>query len=180
MLLLIKPCICINISYLITKKGKNMFKINKAQAHCDIPCKVYDPAVIQYSCLSLVRFMDLINDEIKDSDMNAAKIAPLARLTAVKEEHAKEVKNEIATIWGDYFKEPQISKHPEIHDLTHSIMQMASKCKQDIDRSHGVELLKKVNKFTEIFWETKNVKTQKCFAPYPPELVIVCPILKSA
>tara|TARA_B100001057_G_scaffold338856_1_gene339599 strand:+ start:58 stop:432 length:375 start_codon:yes stop_codon:yes gene_type:complete len=124
--------------------------------------------------------MDLINDEIKDSDMNAAKIAQLARLTAVKEEHAKEVKNEIATIWGDYFKEPQISKHPEIHDLTHSIMQMASKCKQDIDRNHGVELLKKVNKFTEIFWETKNVKTQKCFAPYPPELVIVCPILKSA
>ena len=157
-----------------------MFKINKAQAHCDIPCKVYDPAVIQYSCLSLVRFMDLINDEIKDSDMNAAKIAQLARLTAVKEEHAKEVKNEIATIWGDYFKEPQISKHPEIHDLTHSIMQMASKCKQDIDRSNGVELLKKVNKFTEIFWETKNVKTQKCFAPYPPELVIVCPILKNA
>tara|TARA_Y100000589_G_scaffold286669_1_gene286912 strand:- start:593 stop:1066 length:474 start_codon:yes stop_codon:yes gene_type:complete len=157
-----------------------MFKINKAHAHCDIPCKVYDPAVIQYSCLSLVRFMDLINDEIKDSDMNAAKIAQLARLTAVKEQHAKEVKNEIATIWGDYFKEPQISKHPEIHDLTHSIMQMASKCKQDIDRNNGVELLKKVNKFTEIFWETKNVKTQKCFAPYPPELVIVCPILKNA
>ncbi len=157
-----------------------MFKINKAHAHCDIPCKVYDPAVIQYSCLSLVRFMDLINDEIKDSDMNTAKIAQLARLTAVKEQHAKEVKNEIATIWGDYFKEPQISKHPEIHDLTHSIMQMASKCKQDIDRNNGVELLKKVNKFTEIFWETKNVKTQKCFAPYPPELVIVCPILKNA
>ena len=156
-----------------------MFKINKVHAHCDIPCKVYDPSVIQYSCLSIVRFMDLINDELKDAEMNASKIAQISRLTAVKEQHAKEVKSEVATIWGDYFKDPQISKHPEIHELTHSIMQLASKCKQEIDRNNGVELLKKVNKFTEIFWDTKNIKTEKLIAPYPPELVIVCPILKS-
>ena len=156
-----------------------MFKINKVHAHCDIPCKVYDPSVIQYSCLSIVRFMDLINDELKDAEMNASKIAQLSRLTVVKEQHAKEVKSEVATIWGDYFKDPQISKYPEIHELTHSIMQLASKCKQEIDRVNAVELLKKVNKFTEIFWETKNVETQKFYAPYPPELVIVCPVLKS-
>ncbi len=156
-----------------------MFKIDKAHAHCDIPCKVYDPSVIQYSCLSIVRFMDLINDELKDAEMSASKIAHLSRLTAVKEQHAKEVKSEVATIWGDYFKDPQISKYPEIHELTHSIMQFASKCKQEIDRNNGVELLKKVNKFTEIFWETKNVETKKFYAPYPPELVIVCPVLKS-
>ena len=156
-----------------------MFNINRAQAHCDIPCKVYDPSVIQYSCLSIVRFMDLINEEIKDSEMNASKISQLARLTAVKEQHAKEVKSEVSTIWGDYFKEPQISKFPEIHELTHSIMQLASKCKQEINREHGIELLKKINKFTEIFWATKDVKTDKFYAPYPPELVIVCPILKN-
>ncbi len=156
-----------------------MITINKAQAHCDIPCKVYDPSVIQYSVLSIVRFMDLITDEIKESDMSASKISQLARLTAVKEQHAKEVKSEVATIWGDYFKEPQISKYPEIHELTHSIMQLASKCKQDINRENGVELLKQVNKFTEIFWETKNIKTEKFYAPYPPELVIICPVLKS-
>ena len=156
-----------------------MFKINTVQAHCDIPCKVYDPYVIQYSALSIVRFMDLINDEIKDSDMNYNRIAQLSRLVTVKEQHAKEVKAEIATIWGDYFKEPQISKHPEIHELVHSIMQLASKCKQEINREHGVELLKKINKFTEIFWETKNIETEKKYAPYPPELVIVCPKLKS-
>ncbi|MBL80010.1 MAG: superoxide dismutase, Ni [Nitrosomonadaceae bacterium] len=156
-----------------------MLTIDTAHAHCDIPCKVYDPAVIQYSALSIIRFMDLIADEIKDSDMNASKISQLARLTAVKEQHAKEVKSEVSTIWGDYFKEPQISKYPEIHELTHSIMQLASKCKQDINRDNGVELLEKVNKFTEIFWETKNIKTEKCYAPYPPELVIVCPVLKS-
>ena len=156
-----------------------MLKINKVQAHCDIPCKVYDPSVIQYSTLSIVRFIDLINEEIKDSDLSLNKISQLSRLVAVKEQHAKEVKAEVATIWGDYFKEPQISKFPEVHELVHSIMQLASKCKQETDRVNGVELLKKVNKFTEIFWATKDVKTEKFYAPYPPELVIVCPILKS-
>tara|TARA_B100001248_G_scaffold168459_1_gene127565 strand:+ start:6582 stop:7055 length:474 start_codon:yes stop_codon:yes gene_type:complete len=156
-----------------------MLKINKVQAHCDIPCKVYDPSVIQYSTLSIVRFIDLINEEIKDSDLSLNKISQLSRLVAVKEQHAKEVKAEVATIWGDYFKEPQISKFPEVHELVHSIMQLASKCKQETDRVNGVELLKKVNKFTEIFWATKNIEIEKKYAPYPPELVIVCPILKS-
>ncbi|MBF97136.1 MAG: superoxide dismutase, Ni [Pelagibacterales bacterium] len=156
-----------------------MFKINKVQAHCDIPCKVYDPGVIQYSALSIVRFIDLINEEIKDSEMNPNNIAQLSRLVAVKEEHAKEVKSEVSTIWGDYFKEPQINKYPEIHELVHSIMQLASKCKQEMKRENGVELLKKINKFTEIFWATKNIETEKKYAPYPPELVIVCPKLKS-
>ena len=156
-----------------------MFNIKTLQAHCDIPCKVYDPAVIQYSALSIVRFIDLINDEIADSEMSINKMAQISRLTSVKEQHSKEVKTEIATIWGDYFKEPQISKYPEIHELVHSIMQLASKCKQEIKRENGVELLKKINKFTEIFWATKDIETEKKYAPYPPELVIVCPKLKN-
>ena len=47
-----------------------MITIKTAHAHCDIPCKIYDPAVIQYSALSIVRFMDLITEEIESSDMN--------------------------------------------------------------------------------------------------------------
>ena len=156
-----------------------MFNINKVQAHCDIPCKVYDPAVIQYSALSIVRFIDLINEEVKEAEMNSNNIAQLSRLVAVKEQHAKEIKSEVATIWGDYFKEPQITKYPAIHELVHSIMQLASKCKQETKRENGVELLKKINKFAEIFWDTKGIKTEKKYAPYPPELVIVCPVLKS-
>ena len=72
-----------------------MLKINKVQAHCDIPCKVYDPSVIQYSTLSIVRFIDLINEEIKDSELSLNKISQLSRLVSVKEQHAKEVKAEV-------------------------------------------------------------------------------------
>ena len=32
-----------------------MVKIEEANAHCDIPCKIYDPAVVQVAALSVVR-----------------------------------------------------------------------------------------------------------------------------
>ena len=61
-------------------------------------------------------------------------------------------------IWGDYFKQPQIEKFPDIHDLAHSIMMSASKCKQELARENGEELLDKLNKFAEIFWSSKDVE----------------------
>ena len=84
-------------------------------------------------------------------------------------------KNEITTIWGDYFKEPQISKYPEIHEITHSIMITASKCKQSLDRQNGIDLLSNINKFSEIFWATKDMETETKIVPYEPKLEVVCP-----
>lgn len=37
-----------------------MLKLRGVAAHCDIPCKIYDPAVAQVSALSVVRLMDII------------------------------------------------------------------------------------------------------------------------
>ena len=68
-------------------------------------------------------------------------MAKFVRVVAEKESHAKITKDEITTIWGDYFKQPQFEKFPEIHDLTHSIMMDASKCKQSINRENGINLL---------------------------------------
>jgi nickel superoxide dismutase len=156
-----------------------MFNIPIVKAHCDIPCKIYDPAVAQYGTLSIIRFIDLIN-EIGDSNLSPAKIAQLSRLTSQKEDHARDVKNEITTIWGDYFKKPQIEKFPEIHELVHLIMQDASKCKQELIRENAENLLQNINKFTQIFWTTKQIETKSFISPYPPELEIICPILKDA
>ena len=104
-------------------------------------------------------------------------LAHLSRLVQQKEEHAVEVKDAVKTIWGDYFKEPQMEKFPEIHDLTHSIMMTASKCKQDIDRQNGVDLIEKVNRFAEIFWATKDVKTETKKSLNPPHMDIIVPVL---
>ena len=151
-------------------------KIREARAHCDIPCAVYDPAVSQYAALSVLRFLDLIA-EMPDSIESKKDLAHLTRLVQQKEEHAIEVKDAVRTIWGDYFKEPHIEKYPEIHDLAHSIMMTASKCKQDIDRQNGVDLVDKVNRFAEIFWATKEITTETKKSLNPPHIDLIVPVL---
>ena len=151
-------------------------KVKNIKAHCDIPCAVYDPAVAQYSALSVLRFLDLIG-EMPENINSKKDLAHLTRLVQQKEEHAIEVKDAVRTIWGDYFKEPQMEKFPEIHELSHSIMITASKCKQDIDRQNGVDLLEKVNRFAEIFWATKDVNTVTKKSLNPPHMDMIVPVL---
>tara|TARA_B100000767_G_C19678423_1_gene498451 strand:+ start:469 stop:939 length:471 start_codon:yes stop_codon:yes gene_type:complete len=152
--------------------------ISAVQAHCDIPCKIYDPSTAQYAALSVIRLLDLIN-ELPEA-LNTAQQAQLTRLVDQKETHSAEVKQLINTIWGDYFKQPQITAFPEIHELVHSVMQQASKCKQGINRDDGEQLLISVNRFADIFWQTKGISTKTMVAPYPPALPIVQPVLDEA
>ena len=151
-----------------------MIKIKETNAHCDIPCAVYDPYTAQFAALSIVRILDLIG-EMDENPTSKADLTKLARLVSQKEDHASEVKEAVRVIWGDYFKEPQIDKFPEIHDLTHSIMLTASKCKQELSRENGLDLLEKVNRFAEIFWATKDVKTHAKKSLNPPNLDIISP-----
>ena len=151
-------------------------KIREVKAHCDIPCAVYDPAVSQYAALSVVRFLDLIAEMPNNLD-SKKDLAHLSRLVQQKEEHAIEVKDAVRTIWGDYFKKPHMEKYPEIHDLAHSIMMTASKCKQEIERQNGIDLIEKVNRFAEIFWATKDVSTEIKKSLNPPHMQMVVPIL---
>ena len=151
-------------------------RIKDVKAHCDIPCAVYYPAVAQYAALSVLRFLDLIGEMPEKID-SKKDLAHLTRLVEQKEEHAAEVKNAVRTIWGDYFKEPHMEKFPEIHSLSHSIMMTASKCKQDIDRQNGVDLIEQVNRFAEIFWATKEVDTETKTSLNPPNVKMIVPVL---
>jgi len=80
-------------------------------------------------------------------------------------------------IFGDYMKKEQVDKYPELPALTHHIMQLGSKCRQTTSRDTALELLGKVNRFAEIFWETKSIATKKVKAPYKPGEEIVYPLL---
>ena len=151
---------------------------NKASAHCDIPCKIYDPISSQIAALTIIRLVDLIEEIGKSDSLSITDQSQLARLTTQKEEHGHKLKDEIRVIWGDYIKQPQLEKFPELHELTHSIMLLASKAKQSVDKEVSLQLLQKVNQFAEIFWKSKNVKTYKAICPYPPEQELIYPDLK--
>lgn len=153
-------------------------KFPMASAHCDIPCKIYDPIVAQISVLTMIRMVDLIEElESSGVEKDANYFSTLARFIAQKEEHGVKLKQEIHTIWGDYIKKPQLEKFPGLHELVHGIMLKTSHCKQKIDKPATLELLELVNHFAEIFWESKGMTTTKAICPYPPAQDVVYPRL---
>jgi len=152
--------------------------IDTASAHCDIPCKIYDPITAQIATLSTIRFMDLINELASTETLSLADQAKLSRLVAEKEVHAEKVKHETRIIWGDYFKQPQFDQFPNIHTLVHDIMLAGSACKQGLEREKGEKLLALVNEFAAAYWSTKNVETYTATSPYLPAEMIVYPKLK--
>ena len=155
-----------------------MLKLRGVAAHCDIPCKIYDPAVAQVSALSVVRLMDIIAEV--GTPKTPDESAKLARVGMEKEQQAGIVKTEVTIIWGDFFKAPQVEANPGVHDLVHRIMQAGSACKQGIDRADGENLVTLVNEFAQMFWQSKGLETQTVLAPYPPELPICQPVLERA
>jgi len=138
-------------------------------AHCDIPCGIYDPHGAQISVLTVLRMMDLMGGSQDTHD--------IVRYTTVKEQHAEMCKNEVRVIYGDYFKDEHLDKYPELHVLNHEIMTLASTARQGKDRKIAEELLDKVNRMAEIFWETKGMKFKRVEAPYSVSDQIVVPEL---
>ena len=161
----------------IFKTLDEIFEFDSVSAHCDIPCKIYDPAIAQVAALSVIRFMDLISELQDKEQLTVADQAQLARLVREKEIHAKKVKDEVVVIWGDYFKQPQFDQFPEISNVVHNIMLTGSACKQHIDREKALGLLVLVNQFSEAFWATKGVETYTATCPYPPAETVVYPKL---
>jgi len=161
----------------ITQKLLAKRHVESVFAHCDIPCKIYDPATAQIAVLTMIRMIDLINELEAKGSLTIKDQSQLIRLVNEKEAQGLKVKEEVRVIWGDYFKQPQFDQVPNIHELVHRIMLQASKVKQGVERVDALALLALVNEFTEAFWLTKGVTTYKAIAPYLPSEAVVYPKL---
>ncbi len=150
----------------------------KASAHCDIPCGIYDPHHAQIGALTVIRMIDLMDEMEKTHGKDSPEyINNMPRYIMVKEEHAEMVKHEIRVIYGDYIKQDQINAFPELPALEQKIYQLGSKSRQTADRQVAMDLLNAVNRFAEIFWATKNIQTKRVKAPYKPGEEVIYPIL---
>ena len=165
------------IHQLISKLDKKL-SFEQVQAHCDIPCGIYDPITAQIAAVTVVRMLDLMTDlEAKGGDKGKDYQNTLSRHITVKEEHAEKAKAEIRIIWGDYIKPQHLEKFPELHGLAHQIMMLGSKARQTTDRQAALDLVEAINKFAEIFWATKNIQTRRTKSPYNPPLELVYPVI---
>ena len=163
----------------IVQKLDQHTHLDTVDAHCDIPCGIYDPHHAIIGALTVIRMVDLINTKVKEhgTGSTAEFINGMARYIAIKEEHAELTKHEIRVIWGDFIKEEHVEAYPQLPQLVHKIMQLGSKARQTVDRETAVALLEEVNEFAEIFWQIKGKETKRVSAPFPVTDEMVVPIL---
>lgn len=163
----------------LVKQIDQQLHFDSADAHCDIPCGIYDPHQALIGALTVIRMVDLIDQHVKEHDKieRAEFFNSMARYIAVKEEHAELVKHEIRVIWGDFIKEKHIEQYPQLHGLVHKIMALGSKSRQSVDRETALLLLDAVNEFAEIFWQIKGKQTKRVKAPYSVTEEMVVPEL---
>jgi len=134
----------------------------KAYAHCDIPCGIYDPITAKIAAQTVqkmvMRIQALQQPGASDSaEAWATYENTLGRYVAVKEEHAQLCKKELSILWGDYFRPEHLEKHPDLHDTFWKAAKLCGANKQRVDPDASKELVATVDKVAEIFWSTKNV-----------------------
>ena len=120
------------------------------QAHCDLPCGVYDPAQARIEAES-VKGICQKYAENDDPDFRT-------RAILIKEQRAELVKHHLWVLWTDYFKPPHFEKYPELHQLFNEATKLAGAtgAKGSVDAAKAQELLDKIAEIDKIFWETKQ------------------------
>ncbi len=136
------------------------FPANRALAHCDGPCGVYDPAssrVAAEAVLSMTKkLLDLTPPENNNPSAWAHYNNTFSRFVAIKEEQAQETKKELLILWTDYFKPEHLSAFPDLHETFWKAAKLCSACKVNIDESKARELMSAVEKIHNMFWQSKG------------------------
>lgn len=138
----------------IKRLADRILPIGTADAHCDIPCGIYDPRDAIQGAQTVVRMTELIQELGEPSSIEDYN--SFVRYVQVKEEHAEKAKHDILVIWTDYFKPPHLEKWPELHEKVWNACKLASYTKQHVDMGKAKELQAALEEIGEIFWESKK------------------------
>jgi nickel superoxide dismutase len=132
------------------------FRIETAEAHCDVPCGVYDPA----SAALAAKTVAVLAKKIVDLPLPAAS-APAAeqkafentitRMVQVKEENAQLCKKELLILWTDFFKPQHLELFPDLHTTFWNAAKLCSFNKQNVDVAKAEELQAACTKVADMF-----------------------------
>jgi nickel superoxide dismutase len=117
-------------------------------AHCDLPCGVYDPAQARIEALSVKACME----KYAASDDEQFR----TRAIVIKEERADLVKHHLWVLWTDYFKPEHLEAHPGLHQLFWDATKAAGAAKKSLDPADGQKVIDLVDQIADIFAATKK------------------------
>jgi nickel superoxide dismutase len=140
---------------------KRLFTIHTADAHCDVPCGIYDPSTAQIAAKTVYtltkKMMDLPTPAAgaKPEEVRAFENT-ITRMIQVKEEHARICKTEILILWTDFFKPQHLEMFPDLHTTFWNTAKLVSFCKQNVDLAKCEELQANVQKIAEMFKKAQD------------------------
>ena len=131
-----------------------------AEAHCDGPCGVYDPASVRIAAEAAVsmtkKILALTPPASDDAQGMASYLNTVSRYVAIKEEQAHLAKEELLVLWTDYFKPHHLADYPNLHDTFWKAAKLCSAVKVEVSAQHAQELMDAVKEIHTIFWATKG------------------------
>ena len=144
----------------LINRASEKLDVQDAEAHCDGPCGIYDPASARIAAEAVRsmtnKIMGLATPDASDSAAVARFHNTLSRYVAIKEEEAEVAKRQLLILWTDYFKPPHLEKYPELHTMFWEAAKLCSACKVEVSPTHADELMEAIEKIHNIFWATKN------------------------
>ena len=131
-----------------------------ANAHCDGPCGVYDPAsarVAGEAVQSMTKKMLALEyPTVFSSESMAAYMNTMSRYAAIKEEEAQTCKDELLVLWTDFFKPQHLEGNPDLHDTFWKAAKLCSACKVEVSADHAQELMDAIEAIHNMFWAVKG------------------------
>lgn len=141
-----------------------IFPTLEAEAHCDIPCGIYDPTPAKIAAMTVLRMVLQMKELLPPALPPTAADVPamksfansFTRRIAVKEEHAALCKQELLILWTDFFKPEHLEKYPGLHEMFWKAAKLCSKNKQEVSEEAARDLVNAVDEIAKIFYEAKS------------------------
>ena len=131
-----------------------------ADAHCDGPCGVYDPASARIAGEAVQsmtnKMLALECPSTSDGPAMAAYLNTMSRYAAIKEEEAQKCKDELLVLWTDFFKPQHLETIPNLHDMFWKAAKLCSACKVEVSSIHAQELMDAIEEIHNVFWSAKG------------------------
>jgi nickel superoxide dismutase len=115
-------------------------------AHCDVPCGIYDPEQARIeaeSCLRIIEKYETNDDPVFRQ-----------RCIIIKERQADVAKHNLDVLWHDYFKPEHLEQFPDLHETFWNAAKQASKVKHTVDAGAARELLALIDRIDEMWKAT--------------------------
>lgn len=140
--------------------SKEQLPIIDAEAHCDGPCGVYDPAsarIAGEAVQSMTKKMLALEcPDTSNGSAMAAYVNTMSRYAAIKEEEAQKCKDELLVLWTDFFKPQHLESIPDLHNTFWQAAKLCSACKVEVSSEHAQELMDAIENIHNMFWNVKG------------------------